>query len=343
MRKPQIPALSFIKAVCCLGIVAYHFANQMTNVRLSFFLETANCSWGDLLVTVFFVVSGALLYYHNSEKLDLAVYFKKRWLGIFPMFYVAYFYFFIQTVLNIRTPFYKGKPWAYIFTLIGMDGYLSQVTTTYYLLGEWFLGAIIILYILFPLLRELFQRNSTVTALSVLALYLFFADRPITNPNAFWSISSCLLSFTMGLLFIKYRKKLMTPMVFLVSLAGCIFFLFVKLPITANLAAHLSGIFFFVCLVHVGEWVMKPRLLAGFFAELGRLSYPIFLVHHRLLCRFAEAWQPGSPVKAMAILAFSGIVILCMAQALSIVTDAVVRFVGAQMKNRKSKQSATVR
>ena len=40
--------------------------------------------------------------------------------------------------------------WRVIFSVLGLDGYLAPVTVTFYKIGEWFLGVILILYLVFP-------------------------------------------------------------------------------------------------------------------------------------------------------------------------------------------------
>jgi len=36
--------------------------------------------------------------------------------------------------------------WKLIFSIIGVDGYMQQFTSTFYKIGEWFLGCLLILY-----------------------------------------------------------------------------------------------------------------------------------------------------------------------------------------------------
>lgn len=65
--------------------------------------------------------------------------------------------------------------WRFVLTLIGMDGYLSEYGSGFYVLGEWFLGFIVLFYIIFPLLRYLLKKNELVMWIIVLALYVITA------------------------------------------------------------------------------------------------------------------------------------------------------------------------
>ena len=153
MKRESIKSIHFIKAICAIGIIVYHFSCYKKDTSIQPLYTFANGSWGSVFVTAFFIVSGMLLYYNYEEGINLKKYYIKRWKSIYPMFYIAYLSFFIGKLFYYGTPFYKDKKWSYIFTILGFDGYLYSNTTTYYILGEWFLGAIIILYILFPVIR----------------------------------------------------------------------------------------------------------------------------------------------------------------------------------------------
>ncbi len=90
--KERLPAFDFIRTVCTLIIVTYHYSCNL-NCRdfLPLYLS-GSINWGTTAVSVFFMISGSLLYYNNPEiKPDgLKKYFIKRWKTVFPLFYIAY-------------------------------------------------------------------------------------------------------------------------------------------------------------------------------------------------------------------------------------------------------------
>lgn len=79
-------------------------------------------------------------------------YYKKRFLAIFPLFWLAYLFAFLEHFYHSKSMPNVPKI-TFLLTVIGMDGYLYDYVKNFYMIGEWFLGAIIILYILFPLYR----------------------------------------------------------------------------------------------------------------------------------------------------------------------------------------------
>ena len=159
MKKERIFYLDLIRVFAMAIIVSYHFFVCFEHndlVFTNFFLRKGTGTLGN---TLFFAISGAALFYNYKEKLELKSYYKKRFWAIFPLFWLTYFVWFMyQFVKNkgffINLPIYKLG-----FTVIGMDGYLNDYTLTWYLLGEWFLSAIIILYLLFPLLKKLMDKH----------------------------------------------------------------------------------------------------------------------------------------------------------------------------------------
>lgn len=337
MKKAPIPSVYFIKALCALGITIFHFSIQLVNVDATPFIYHANSGWGSALVTTFFIVSGFLLHYHyGGDKLELRRYYVKRWRGLYPMFYIAYFYFWMGKICDNRGPFFNGQPLAYFWTVLGLDGYIDVRTTTYYIIGEWFVGAIAIMYLLYPLLYRGYRKTALGSFAAVAAVYVIFYDKCITNVYGFWTVSSCLVSFAFGMLCCEYRKHLTKLPVLLVSLVGFVITVTVPLPLGANLCDHMAGAFLYLLLNAAGEVLMRRKWIHSLFRELGNLSYPIFLIHHQVIMRVTGSWQPGTPWKVAVIFLFALMQILLGAKALSVLTNAVMRWADQQLARGKS-------
>lgn len=65
--KQRIYAFDFIKAVSALGIICFHFGCRAQNLNWLVSLPSYTGSWGSVLVAVFFLTSGALLYLHHYK------------------------------------------------------------------------------------------------------------------------------------------------------------------------------------------------------------------------------------------------------------------------------------
>lgn len=330
MKKEAIKSLDLIRAVCALGIVSYHFSCHLVHTDFKPFFGYANGNWGFVFVSIFFMVSGGALYYNYQDSFNVVKFYKKRWLAIFPMYYLTYFSFELGHVINSGSLFFRGNPVRYLFTLIGMDGYLSAVTQTYYTLGEWFLGAIIILYILFPIILHCFKRNDKLTFLGSLVFYLVFRIQPFIDPITHWSLASCLFSFVTGMMAIKYRTYLVTPFVFIAGLLGCLVLWYIRLPIASDVCDHLFGGLLYCLLMIIGEETLENKWLYRVVAEISKLSYAVFLIHHVVIVKILNAWHIDSAKKVVVMLGAMTLMILFEAKMLSVVTD---YFVGKVKKN----------
>ena len=170
-EKKRIKGIIFTRACCCIGIIIFHYFSYSKG-NFKFLYNTANSSFGFLFVTSFFCLSGAVLYYNHGKIKSIKIFYYKRWKSIFPSYYLCYIYFYFKYAMRFRKLFFKGH-WSKLFlTLIGLDGYLFYFKfKTYYLIGEWFLGAIIILYIIYPLLSWLMHKNIIIFNSIIIILY----------------------------------------------------------------------------------------------------------------------------------------------------------------------------
>ena len=86
-----------------------------------------------------------------------------------------------------------------------MDGYISKQVDTWYTIGEWFIGAILICYILYPFLLYFIKTSEAAVIITLISLFLIFLDWRMLNQNSFRNIFSCLISFVLGIIFVKYK------------------------------------------------------------------------------------------------------------------------------------------
>lgn len=96
---------------------------------------------------------------------DIRRFYKKRFIRILIPFYITYLSYFIYKAgtTGSFTSFFPPETSAWKIILHSsewMNGTVSTEFHTFSLgIGEWFLGALIILYLLFPLLRFLMKKN----------------------------------------------------------------------------------------------------------------------------------------------------------------------------------------
>ena len=326
MGKEAIKSFDFVRAVLTLIIVFFHFCCHLDAKNVLPFYGFLNGSWGGTAVTAFFVLSGALLYYrYGNSNSNWKLYLYKRWKTIFPMYYSAYLFLEGINIAINKSIFFRGNPIPYLYTVLGMDHYLSQVTTTYPIIGEWFLGAILILYIMFPLILWCFSKNSNVTFIVALSLYIIFFNKPIINPIPYCSITSCLISFVCGMVIMKNRNVLLNKYTTIGSIILMLILCLVKIPISVDIVDHLMGVFLFCVLVFVGEYIMKKNIFNKIFKELSNASYAIFLLHSLILRKIKVFYTPSNLTNLIALLIVITIFIFIASKVFTIVINNIIK------------------
>lgn len=158
--KQRDDALDLVRLVAAVMIVVFHF-NSMFAPKGDVSagpLRYANGSFGNFGVALFFLLSGYALMLRYGEACPLKAFYKRRFFSIYPLYWLCFFSLFLYSdILHGNLP--AGVPgWSIIWSVLALDGYLAGVVPTFYLLGEWFVGCIVLLYLVFPLLRAALRR-----------------------------------------------------------------------------------------------------------------------------------------------------------------------------------------
>lgn len=186
-------------------------------------------------------------------------------------------------------------PWTLILTFFGVDGYFLYAIPNYYRIGEWFLGGVIMLYLLYPILLNGLNRRPLRSSAVVLGLYLWVDFFNCFTIDRFRNLFSCMLSFWMGMLLMKYRNIWDRAVVGILCLIVAIIALWTSIPFLTDLDRfHLEGLLLFVGLFWLGKWVMRPRILQIAFGWLAKISYCIFLVHHVVIYSVLSRRSPSN-------------------------------------------------
>lgn len=300
--KERIRELDFIRAVCTLGIIINHFTISIENSHLQrlFYTYPSGCgSVGYTLVTVFFILSGGGLYYNYNSIHSIKTFYSKRWKSIFPSYYIAYIFAICGYAL-FRKSFFEGKKlYQLIYTVIGMDGYISKQVDTWYTIGEWFIGAILICYIAYPYLLHFIKTSEAAVVAVSMSFFLIFLDWRMLNQNSFRNIFSCLVSFILGMMFVKYKLYSDKHLRYVSGVLIIIFILF-PLNINENLLSHAVGVLLFFSLFEVGVSTMKTRV-SGFIYRISAMSYEMFLIHHVIILTVVRIYKPANIVSSVIL------------------------------------------
>ena len=166
MEKKRIFYLDFIRAFATVVIVLCHYnalfvynCNNPAAAVLT--LNVGNIYIGAFGLSLFLIITGAgmMCAYGRDEKIDLKRFYVRRFVTIYPTFWICYFLVFILS-------FYENKGLPnipkvnIIFSILGLDGYLLNFgVSTFYYVGEWFLGFILLFYLILPFIIWLMKKN----------------------------------------------------------------------------------------------------------------------------------------------------------------------------------------
>ena len=205
-NKEKIKNIIFLRACCCMGIVIYHYFCH-SKVDLRFLYATSNGDFAFMFVTCFFCISGFVLYYNYPKTISIKKFYYKRWKSILIPYYISFIYFFFIESLRRKKLLYNRNRKMFIFNILGLDGYLNYRFKTFYLVGEWFLGAIIIIYIMFPIILIIINKSNIIIN-NILFCSLYFLMYKKRNyfiiiPQR--NIITCIFSFYFGMESFKYK------------------------------------------------------------------------------------------------------------------------------------------
>ncbi len=248
--KEKIYSFDLIRAVCAWIIVITHFGFSCmmspTYADMSPVVYHANGNWGEItVVAVFFMISGASLYYNHKYigLKDLKKFYWSRFKGIFPMFYMLWLFLYFYKVLEHHSFFYHGSKKSLLLTLFGMDGYLGyRFPDNYYLIGEWFLGALVFLYLLYPLMTWCMKKCrwifSAILAAAFASLYFVNVFTIIEDRN----LIVCLTCMWLGMLFIEYRTFLSKTVFAVIFGIAFVFLMLVPVPVPNTICMIIMAI-----------------------------------------------------------------------------------------------------
>ena len=291
-KRERIFYLDFIRAISIIFIVIFHFncslyGHSITGYEI-LFKTYANGDLGQIGVSLFFIISGASLMYTYQNAFSIKQYFKKRFIALYPMFWTAYaiaflYLFYINCSINNLIP-----KWRFILTILGMDGYTLYAIPNFYILGEWFLGCIIILYFCFPILRKFTIEHPKLLISIISIIYIVVVEKYTFNMEIDRNVLTRVPEFLFGMYFIQYFKKInMYQFIGALCISTFMFIKVVNIP--QMYIITIIGISLFIVLAFIGQNVESGQL-KRMVVSISKYSYAIFLVHHiiieQMLARF---------------------------------------------------------
>ena len=276
MKKQRLFYLDLIRAVALVCILVIHFNAAVTGYftlpsKLFGSVLPFNIYLGDFGSSLFFMVSGAALQYtspgQGREPLNLARFYQKRAKAVYPMFWLAWCIFFPIRFVTKPGYYAAAKTPSLLLTVLGLDNFAQAaglVTMDFACVGEWFLGSILFLYLLFPLLRWGLRKQPLLTWAVVLA-----ASLPVHYMG--WDarlVAIHIPEFLLGMAFVHWKRPARLGV--LAALGGCI------------------------------HWVPLQNACA----LLSKYSYAVFLTHHVIILRLVDNFDLAAMTRRDTALLF---------------------------------------
>lgn len=302
MNKAHFPKFDLIRIFAFLCICIVHFNASVSGYDIwgSFVLNNSLIPnyWGGVYLGnigngLFFLLSGTLLghtsFFSNISISELKFFYIKRIKVIFPLYWIA---FWGATFLSLGPNFFD-KPLRYLLvSFLGLDGYALVLgffnAGQFYKVGEWFLGCILCIYLIWPFFSYLF--NKSPLGIGVLVLGSCFYLQNYMNPVfiIFW-----LPYFILGMVYIKFWKTVRNNLEVLIFTVSIIF---LRIIFDAQLgewskALVLDWTIFYVILYLCEICPIKNQIIIKKLSYFSFMTYPVFLVHHQViyhLCKYFD-------------------------------------------------------
>ncbi|MBR1813663.1 MAG: acyltransferase [Lachnospiraceae bacterium] len=326
MNNRRVFSYDFVRCLCMLGIVWFHFY-QVFQGPAEVYITGPNSTLGRQAVTVFFILSGVMSGRSAKQKDSQEPlfrkawdYYKKRWWAIFPAFYLAYL---MAMVILQAGPGLLLTP-RILFTLLGIDGYLAEGgVATSYLIGEWFLGCLILLYIATTFLLQAIKKHPLWAGICALLIYGTVLLLPsyirMTETSVLIRGFDYIVGIYLGLYLQNMKWQLALPSLILWPVLWLI-----PLPLPGSLTDSLLGLSSYFVMLYIGELLdgTNPllRLIQLPVRFLAARSYEVFLLHHVILYRYAQDLSEASFIKGTGWFLF----VFAMIVALSTILHACV-------------------
>jgi peptidoglycan/LPS O-acetylase OafA/YrhL len=307
--------IDIIRAIAVMDIFFYHFwisATDHLGMAFPAFSKHANGSWGSFGVFLFFMISGNVIYTKYGDKLNIISFYKARFFKIYPMFWFTYAFFFLFTFWQGRL-FPNGNLINMWQTIVGMDGlFIVLNAENFYILGEWFLGTIILIYLIYPLIRLIMKRlGFTVAILFLFSSLIYYNNFFNLFTIVPWvNIFVCIFYFCYGswierqILKLKYNIRLLITALFVI-----LSIVLITLPMTfvspqyALLKEHFVNIILcssvFMLTICASPLIEKLPLIMTALRKVSDNSYTIFLCHHVIIAYVTQHFMADDYVYSL--------------------------------------------
>ncbi len=225
MKNEETPSryifADIIKLLAFAGVFLYHFFvdRALYGAPLNTSFTIGHFSIPAVAVALFFLLSGfGLTLSAEKKRLTAGEFYKRRLVKILVPYLIVLFIAIVYGYLTGRVYGHLGsKPrWTVIFLPTGLSSYLSihgKIVIDFGI-GEWFLGALLILYLLFPLLKKLLDRFPKAFPIAMLLFYIGWTQFYPLDGMTIVAVSVKIFDFFLGMWVAKNFRKISWKVLF---------------------------------------------------------------------------------------------------------------------------------
>ncbi|HGC5221684.1 TPA: acyltransferase family protein [Escherichia coli] len=322
MNLKRINSISFLRVFSILSIVIYHLSRASIDAGFTPSMSHEMDILSMLGVSFFIIISGASLNVSMKKNRSTLDFFKKRIKSIYIPFWTAYIIVSILLYLSRGSISLGTDVYKLLLTFSGMDGWLGWRTQTYYLIGEWFTGFILILYLFAPLIFIGVTKNKWIM-LSLSFVVSFFSYNfnddlrnyiDILNPVSMWNPGTRLFEFVFGFIIYDYilGDKKTRISLFMISLFICIaYILSPKIIInTYVFVPFFIAMFCFISIVY--ESIITSDSVNKKIEYASGFSFFVFLFHHIIIYEAYDYGIINYKTDFQFYFGFISIIVLCV-------------------------------
>lgn len=223
LNNNKIKFFDLIRVISTFFIIIYHYFYYMKPLSGKYeIIKYLGEGFGEIGVSFFLILSGALSYI-SLRRYSTFKFYKKRTLSILIPYNVSYILMgiilvFLSFVLNLKSPPYpfvvlsKQSEFSFlpfIYSIFGADNYITAFNElfnikSYFFVGEWFIGTILLLYVTAPLLFNLINKKQLTTLICslIISISSFELLREYVQ-HPYWFFTSRMFEFAFGMFFMK--------------------------------------------------------------------------------------------------------------------------------------------
>lgn len=285
-----------IRILACASVLIFHFNASACGFDTVGQLVYPNelipsvyfgcVSLGDIGNNLFFMLSGGVLAKEHeiTNWNGIGRFYLNRVKKLMPPFYIAWLWATCAQLLVNKT--ISGAPIpSLLLTLFGMDGYGSArgwFPDNFYQVGEWYLGCVLICYVLWPLVMYLWDHLPAWAFLPLVAL--MYGVTVLSTDENLITVPVRLTQMIAGGCFARYIKQIKSIPLIGITTAVTIAVVLAREYIHAvTVGSVVCWMIFVLVSLLVACFPAFFQAVSPAIISAAALTYPIFLVHHKLI------------------------------------------------------------